>query len=195
MRCFLAHHPLVRSRATHPTTTKPSKIRCRVPGLPAHHVPVRSRATHPTGDDGLTSLATLLQEFRHQPGPAGLMTGANAGPVVAVEILVEKHQVSPVRVRLKLLGTAVYRPAIVFIRQENPGQTPREFCRDIPQRHHPAGASGKLYLVVVAQIVMELLQRLNEQVIDREPDGSAPVRVSAELRSKTPMLSRPRNPP
>ena len=44
MRCFLAHHPLVRSRATHPTTTRPSKIRCRVPGLLTHHSPVHAWA-------------------------------------------------------------------------------------------------------------------------------------------------------
>src|SRR5262245_53226940 len=33
---------------------------------------------------------------------------------------------------------------------------------------------------VVTVVVMKLLQRLDDQVIDREPDRSAPVRIAAE---------------
>ena len=45
-------------------------------------------------------LAALLQQLRHQAGPSGLMARADAGAVVAVEVLVEQHQVPPVRIAL-----------------------------------------------------------------------------------------------
>ena len=44
----------------------------------------------------------------------------------------------------------------------------------------PAGAGGAFDLEIVAVVVMELLQRLDDQVVDREPDRPAPVRVAAE---------------
>ena len=40
---------------------------------------------------------------RDDAGPAGLMTGAQAGAVVAVEVLVEQDEIAPVRVLLELL--------------------------------------------------------------------------------------------
>src|SRR5262245_53472399 len=43
-------------------------------------------------------LPALLEQFRHQPRPAGLMAGADAGASVAVEVLVEEDQVAPVRI-------------------------------------------------------------------------------------------------
>lgn len=34
-------------------------------------------------------LSRLLYEFRNEAGPAGLVTGADAGPIVAVKILIK----------------------------------------------------------------------------------------------------------
>src|SRR5512140_2444738 len=42
--------------------------------------------------------AEELDEFGHQPGPAGLMTGTQPGAVVAVEVLEKEDVLAPVRV-------------------------------------------------------------------------------------------------
>ena len=47
----------------------------------------------------LYALTALLQQLGHEAGPAGLVAGAEAAAVVAVEVLVEEHQVAPVRDR------------------------------------------------------------------------------------------------
>ena len=59
--------------------------------------------------------ATLLQEFGHQRGPTRLVTGADAGAVIAVEIFVEQDQITPMRIVLKRLRTTVDRPAAVGV--------------------------------------------------------------------------------
>ena len=59
--------------------------------------------------------ATLLQEFGHQRGPTRLVTGADAGTVIAVKIFVEQDQITPMRIVLKRFRTAVDRPAAIGI--------------------------------------------------------------------------------
>src|SRR6516165_12729726 len=65
----------------------------------------------------------------HQAGddarPAGLMAGAEAGAVVAVEVLVEQHTVAPVRVVLELPGPAVHGPPPVLVLEEDARQPAR----------------------------------------------------------------------
>ena len=51
---------------------------------------------------------------------------------------------------------------------------------DLLDRDEAARAGRALDLEVVAVVVMELLQRLDDQEVDREPDRPAPVRVAAE---------------
>src|SRR5580765_5515583 len=75
----------------------------------------------------------------HQSRPARLMAGADAGAVVAVEILVEKNQITPVRIVLELCGGAVDGPPSALVAQENIGKTAGDLIRHFPQRHQPAG--------------------------------------------------------
>src|SRR6185436_3703936 len=74
------------------------------------------------------------------PGPACLMARAEAGPVVAVEILVEQEEVPPVRVLLKLPGASVNRPPSTLVSQEYAGQPVCDVLRDLVQGHVPPGA-------------------------------------------------------
>ena len=46
-------------------------------------------------------VSALLEKFRRQAGPAGLMARTDAGAVIAVKVFVEEHEVSPVRVALE----------------------------------------------------------------------------------------------
>src|SRR5688572_31262528 len=54
------------------------------------------------------------------------------------------------------------------------------FRSDLVDRAQPAGAGRALHAEVVAVVVMKLLQRLDDEVVHREPDRAAPVRVAAE---------------
>ncbi len=67
--------------------------------------------------------AEQLDGLGHQPGPAGLVAGTQSGAVVAVEIFVEKDQVSPVGIALEFLRAAVDRPLAVFVLQEDACET------------------------------------------------------------------------
>ena len=56
----------------------------------------------------------------------------------------------------------------------------RDLARDLREVHEDARAGGALDAQVVAVEVVVALQRLDEQVVDGEPDRAAPVRVAAE---------------
>ena len=115
------------------------------------------------------------------PGPAGLVAGAEAGAVVAVEVLVEQQQVAPVRVGLELLDAAVHRPAAVLVRAGTSrvsrpaisSATSRRFS----SRPEPVGHST---LKSVAVVAVQLEQRAQDHEVHREPHRPAPVRVAAE---------------
>src|SRR5207244_2906063 len=64
--------------------------------------------------------------------------------------------------------------------RERAGGRARDSGGHSPQVEQPAGAGRALDLQVVAEEVVELLERLDQQVVDREPDRPPPVRVAAE---------------
>src|SRR6266511_514211 len=108
-------------------------------------------------------LPALLEKLGDEPRPAGLVAGADAGTVVAVKVLVEGNQAAPVRVSL-----------------EDAREPPRQLGPDLPEVHLPVGARGTRDLEIVAEETVELLERLDQEKVDREPHRSAPVRVAAE---------------
>src|SRR5262245_44459731 len=59
-----------------------------------------------------------VHQSRDDAGPPGLMTGAEAGAVVAVEVLVEEDEIPPVRIVLELLRAAVDGATAIFVLQE-----------------------------------------------------------------------------
>src|SRR5262249_55562480 len=137
------------------------------------------------GRPGTTAMAfmgfsTLLQQLGDERGPSGLVARADRRAGVAVEILVKRNQVAPVRVGLKARVVAEHRPAANGILQEDSCQSLRELRRNLAQRQHAAGAGRTLDAVAVAEIVVELLERFDDQEIDGKPDRPAPVRVAAE---------------
>src|SRR4051795_7325387 len=56
----------------------------------------QDRPLHATGQQlGRVEVPQALDDLGDEPGPAGLVAGAEAGAVVAVEVLVEHQQVLP----------------------------------------------------------------------------------------------------
>src|SRR5512134_479735 len=75
-----------------------------------------------------------------EAGPAGLVAGPDAGPVVAVEVLVEEDQGAPVRVVLELGRAAVDRPAAARVAQEDAREAPGDLLRNLEERLPVPGA-------------------------------------------------------
>ena len=77
-------------------------------------------------------------------GPAGLVARAEPGAVVAVEVLVEEDQVTPVRILLERRASAVDRPSPVGVREEDADEAARDLLRHLEQRHPDARARRAL---------------------------------------------------
>jgi hypothetical protein len=74
------------------------------------------------------TLALLLDEFGDQAGPANLVAGADARAGLAVEILMERRVVAPVRVVLE--GGAEHRPPATCVGGEDRDQPVRKLVGD-----------------------------------------------------------------
>ena len=66
-----------------------------------------------------------LDVFGDEPGPAGLVAGAQPGAVVAVEVLVEQEWSRQCGIGLELLRAAVDGPPAVLVAQEDAGRADR----------------------------------------------------------------------
>src|SRR6516225_1972534 len=108
------------------------------------------------------------------------MTGAKAGACVPVKIFVKWNEVVPIRIPLKQVDRAKHRPTAIRVVEEDSGEPSRDLPGDFPERHHPAGSSRAFDPIAIAEIMVELLQRFDDQEIDGEPDRTAPVGVAAE---------------
>src|SRR5208282_5170489 len=82
---------------------------------------------------------------RDDAGPAGLMTGAQAGAIVAVEVLVEQEEIAPVGILLKLARAPVDRPATVLVFEKDVLAPAGDFLRHLVQVHVPAGTRRTLH--------------------------------------------------
>src|SRR5499427_6288802 len=154
-------------------------------GLPATSGLLHKRRIEGTGRRLAAFGVKLLNQLGHQPGPAGLMAGAEPRAVVAVEIFKEENRAAPVFVALKFFYRAVCGPAPGLVGQEEFDQPPRQLLADVPEVHHLSRPGRAFDLEVVAVAIVRevrviLLQRFDDQEVDREPHGPAPIRVAAE---------------
>jgi len=84
------------------------------------------------------------------------------------------------RVRREPRVASVEGPNPVLIRQEDAGQPARKFLGDLLKRQHFSRTDRTFDLKLVAVKVMVALQSLDDQIVDRKPNRTAPIRVSAE---------------
>src|SRR5205085_5067806 len=109
------------------------------------------------------------EELRHQPGPAGLVRRTDTAARVAVEVLIEEDVVPEVRVGVSALIEAVDRSASVRICKEQPSQTAGDLVGNLVEGREVPRARRALDPEVITVVVMELLQGLNDEEIDRKP--------------------------
>src|SRR5690348_1035964 len=69
---------------------------------------------------------------------------------------------------------------LLIVRQEDTCEPARDLGGHFPQSHVNARAGGTLHFEIVSQVVMEFLERFDQEIVDREPDGPAPIRVATE---------------
>src|ERR1043166_610604 len=108
------------------------------------------------------------------------MTGAKTTPGVTVKVFVKQHIVTPVRVSLIQLDVAEYRPPSIRPAPKDAYQTRGQLCCDLAQGERLARPGRAFDQKVIAIIHMEFFERLDQQEVDREPDGAAPVGITAE---------------
>ena len=108
------------------------------------------------------------------------MARAEPAAGVAVEVFVEQNQIAPMRIGCVFLLPAVAGARPILVRQKNARESARDFLRHLLQVHHVARAGRAFDLEVVAVEVVVAFERLDDQIIDREPDRTAPIRVTAE---------------
>src|ERR1700746_3237399 len=123
---------------------------------------------------------TRHEKLCHQPGPAGLVGGTDATTRVAVEVLVEKHAVPEVRIGLCALVEAMNRPAPVPIRKEQATQADGDLVGNFVERRKLSRACWAFDAELIPVVVVELLQRLYDEEVDRKPNRPAPVGVAPE---------------
>src|SRR5882724_1924736 len=108
------------------------------------------------------------------------MAGAESRPIVAIKVFVEEDKVFPVRIILKNLKSASNGTAATRIAKENMNEPAGDFSRHLPQIGFLRRMRRALYLEVLAVVMVKLLQRFDEQIVYREPDGPAPIRIAAK---------------
>src|SRR5262249_42587454 len=108
------------------------------------------------------------------------MARATAAAGFAVKIFVEKHQITPVRVVRVFPNVPMTRADAILVRQKDASQSKRQLTRDFLERHHVSGAGRTLNFerFTIKQVVT--FERLDDQEISREPNWTAPVRVTAK---------------
>src|SRR5437667_12491578 len=108
------------------------------------------------------------------------MAGPNSSSRVTVEVLVKENQIAPMWVGLELFEISEHRPATSLVLEKYACHPARQFARYLPQGHHLSRSSRELDLEVVAEVVVKVLHRLDEQVVRRKPDRAAPVEVTTK---------------
>src|SRR5277367_4948302 len=127
-----------------------------------------------------TLLSALLNQFRDQCGPAGLVTCTDSGTVIAVEIFIKKDQVLQVRITLKKFGAARDRTASILIANENMHETAGNLGCHFPEILFVAATRRRLDFKVLAVVVVKFLQGFHKEIVQRKPDGAAPVRIASK---------------
>src|SRR5688572_28539027 len=121
-----------------------------------------------------------LETAHDQRRPPRLVARADAAAIVAVEVFAEQHQILEVRILGIATLAAVTRAGTVRARQEQAREALRELARHLFEVHEVARACGTLDPQRVTIEVVIAFQRLDQEIVEREPDRPTPVGVATE---------------
>ena len=113
------------------------------------------------------------------------MARADSAPGVAVEVFVKEHQVAPVRIVWKLETPKTGRRP--FSSRRKMLQAARHFAGHLPQSHHLSRPGRELNLEIVTKVVVEFLQRFDQQKFTGNQMGPRQL----ELPPNSPVSIRP----
>ena len=108
---------------------------------------------------------------------------------VAVKVLVEQNVVAEVRIAGELGVIFEHRPLAIRPLQEEARQTTPQFLGHLVQGKEFAGPGRTFDFEVITVVVVKSLQGLDDEIVDRHPNGTAPIRVAAEQSAAR--LTRP----
>ena len=115
-----------------------------------------------------------------QRGPARLMACTQALAGFAVKILVEQCQLPPAGILAKTGIVPMTRPPPGSIRQEDRDQPPLNLLRCLLQVHPFSRACGAFDFETLAVEMVIAFECLDQQIIDRKPNGAAPIGITAK---------------
>src|ERR1700722_4455164 len=113
------------------------------------------------------------EQLGDQRRPSQLMRCADAPAGIAMKVLVERDAVLVVRIRLQLRLLTQHRPLAARVLQEDPRQAVRQFRGDLLNGEIVPRSGRTFHSEIVAVVMMKLLQRLDDEKIERKQDGSA----------------------
>ena len=116
------------------------------------------------------------------------MTGADSGPVVAMEIFVEQNKITPMRILLELVRTTVHGTSAIRPAQKRMRETTGQLRRNIGEMTAPPGTGRILDGKRIAEIVMKLLERFDEQIIHGNQTGPRQLELPPKRRLWIPPL-------
>ena len=131
-------------------------------------------------DFGRFDRAEQLDQPGDRTGPTGLMAGAQTGTVVAMKVLVEHQQVSPVRIALKRRHASVNRSAAAVVSAEDRNETIGDLFGHLEQGHLASRTGWTLDDETVAVVEVVVEQGSDDEQIDGKPNRTSPVGISAE---------------
>ena len=100
-----------------------------------------------------------------------------------MKILIEQDIVPEMGISLHLLFPIENRTAHRIVSEKNAGQPAGQLSGDFAERQVSPGAGRALNGEIVSVILMKFLERFDEEVVYRYPNGSAP---KLEFPPKTP---------
>src|SRR5262249_14768351 len=97
-----------------------------------------------------------MHDSGDKAGPTGLMTGAEARAIVAVQIFVEQDEIAPVRVILEFPCPAIHRPPAIRVLEEDAGKSAPDLLGHLVEIHSPPGTGWTLdgELIAVVHIIL-----------------------------------------
>src|SRR6516162_1184563 len=97
-------------------------------------------------------MTEVFDQTGDDTGPSRLVTGADAGPVVAMEVVVEQQVVAPIGIALKFFRAAKDRAPAGFVAEKDLAQPIGDLLSHLEQIHQPARTCRTLNLEVVSII-------------------------------------------